>query len=972
MRNPLKAARDKVSDTASVIKDKVVSTKNAPTLDPKAHLWIDRFNKEKGWKSLIQDENQSTSAKSAPTPPPRDKRPPLPPSRDNRPPLPPARDNRPPLPPVNEKLKKQENNLKILEDAISKMDPEDKDYEKRQTQAEQLSEKIAEAQEEEFSDQAVRQEEARQKREKAQAKLSVPEDRMTDLGDEIGRLQGSLTNADDFSKADKERLDEFRKAHESSSDSVDRLNNETRKIPATGNTPAQEVQIIDVAQYRYLCGMLEVALLLYQSGETEKAFEKLNQITMQALRFVNTNTGAVQIDQSENKENFGPFGTILSRVAQAVSFLEKRGYKTASTDLDNRRFLLIDAVDDDKGKTVDELKTAYGKIADKLLEDAEAAYQTVERIENELRAASGLLDTMRLNGNDKEANKEERKVSAFRTDQPLESAFQQAERIRKSIGEQLVKTLNQALGPDAVKKLHKDLDETRKRYDALFKHSVWTGEVLTLKDSQTGKAKGRKKNRNLPRETIVDIELRMHMAEQLAYSGSADAAGEAQGQVDALAQFMKNIDEDPKVFESLRKQIESRETRLAKIDKDFPRYLTPERRDLRSDLADIKSNYMTQDPELTRTQLTDAFNAAANHTREAIRLRTKKRALAKLADALEKLMDSIGKTLKQDYSNGWQKLDGNHSSQVGTMRAIREKIARRTDLSLTGAESDISTLQAQLKTLGKLMAKDTSGKTKKKKGADSVPMTADDHTVLLAFLRDARNGQKTHDHHQSKEKEFKAALKTVVSGASSLKKKLSNLKADLSELDALIQQIKSLDTEMKSTGAFADGVVKAGDLQTRCDNLRNDVDSAREIVDADLKGAAELVVKRANALRAYLDTFLDQKIKPLDDGNELGTAFDNNKIKDFLTTLTKAMPTDLLKEMKTNADIVGDKRNNDKDKRKNARKEALRCVRRLMAVLEGYAPMDHFRKQTFDSGSKQISGLKQALPRLEVKLLTTI
>ena len=66
----------------------------------------------------------------------------------------------------------------------------------------------------------------------------------------------------------------------------------------------------------------------------------------------------------------------------------------------------------------------------------------------------------------------------------------------------------------------------------------------------------------------------------------------------------------------------------------------------------------------------------------------------------------------------------------------------------------------------------------------------------------------------------------------------------------------------------------------------------------------------------------------------------------------------------------------DRKARLAARKDALRHLHRLMGVITGFAPLDAFvRGNPFDSGgagSKLVGSLRQMLPRLEVKILTSI
>ncbi|MFC6588560.1 hypothetical protein ACFQDZ_16190 [Sulfitobacter pacificus] len=77
--------------------------------------------------------------------------------------------------------------------------------------------------------------------------------------------------------------------------------------------------------------------------------------------------------------------------------------------------------------------------------------------------------------------------------------------------------------------------------------------------------------------------------------------------------------------------------------------------------------------------------------------------------------------------------------------------------------------------------------------------------------------------------------------------------------------------------------------------------------------------------------------------------------------------------MSTQSGHVADRSRSLSD-RKIARKTALQELRKLMALFDSFAPMQHFRSHPFAKAeaSERLVTARQALPRLEMRLLTAI
>lgn len=819
---------------------------------------------------------------------------------------------------------------------------------------------------------------------------------------ELRKLRLELgEDVNDFSKSDKNEIDNFRNKYSAVSLKISSVRQDT--FPVTHQGPkgpvTEQLPVLDTPELKLLTMMQEMALVLFQSGKTQEAYAKLEAVEKELLDIVARRTGFVQLEPKPEPPKYGRNNLqALDEADRAIERLRSANFTWAAFQLENLRMALEDACENEIkiSKTLGEemLDKKLKTPADELKQKSAKALETANKINKVVEDIVRDLGTIRGNGYDTEAQRLENRLKSLKLDQDLDLALRDAEQLAKEVFSELKETRAKELRKENVdpEELRQDMKGLLEDYKNLFERNDLTGKIVAIKDSGTGELKGKKKNAKLPREAIEELELRLRAAGQLAFSGSVDAAKLSVEYIDELKQFMKTLDTEPGVFEHLEKLIQKREKRLADIAKKWPLYEIPIRKGLEDEVKAVRDKYVVTLPAKTRKTLTGVEDEEGakkakdvggidkqigQYEQLAMRLQAKKRRLAKQADATGKKIEWLGGMLKKHFSNLMCKFEGNHGTQAKQIEEILSLIARRTELSLNQAHDKWIALELEVDRLVKIMNEKFAEHKIRKDEVKSTVLEKGDYEALDAFIADARDGQLERNMHLQLKDRFEKLEKKLEKGSESLGKDMKKAKMDPSEADAILEQVKSLKSEMKASEKYADGVLKLDDLEVRYENLKTDYEVAQDITSCKkLVDAADKVKSRAEALQTYLGEFYAKKIVPAGvekDTNQLDTIYKSEKkmIESFMDTLAKAIPASVLKSLHDEAIKVDDKKL-DKSKRKLARKNALAAVRRMMAVLEGFPPMDHFRTQTFEKAGKEVSGLKQALPRLEIQLLTRI
>lgn len=709
--------------------------------------------------------------------------------------------------------------------------------------------------------------------------------------------------------------------------------------------------------------------MLLQLGRLDLALARVQQTSDKLAEYRTVRSGADPIDDADRLHP--ALDDAVMETESMISVLRTAKHGPAAD-------VLQKALKELKDKVKGAIKAKIGKIEEtylapfkELAEAAKADVRILNQIKELLAEAKKMAEVMRANGHEVRPERIEKGIALYAPEADMDANLKTVRELHDYAKARLDKSLDQDLDgvnvdPEALKSQLADL---QRRYDALFKHDK-TGAVKTIKDSQTQQLKGAKKNADLPRETIREIELAILAAEQLLQSQSVDALKEAGKALNSSKVFLDNIDKHPDLYEGFRLWIAELDKKLGKLNSKFPLYETSARSDLKISLDKIRGEYMTQ-PQAQVQQRLKALEAEIDTYGELVaRLQSKKRSLAKLADGIEKQCDEIGKILKDKVITYQGKdFNGYEGSLRGDLAEIRTDIATRTEESLKRASDALVDLKDKADEAKGLVTRF---------GNKDPSLSKNEKSAVNEFVRDAGKARDDREANEAKKKDFEDRESALEKKLKELKKLVAEAKGDMAEFEAIDSERSTLKKSAKSDHLYIEALDKLVLLERREVRLRTQTAQAKQIVDATLPDAAELVVKLVENFRNEVRGFFDRVLYPAatdkktkENAFDKGT-FDAAKVKAFLNSIVAAIPDSALTSLQSATAEVADI-DLGKPERQDARKTALKAVRQLMAVMDGFKPVAHFRTNPFDAKAVNLySTARQALPRLELRLLTAI
>lgn len=904
---------------------------NAPVLDVSIRDWIERFNKAKGWQSysvpapeVLSIKDPQAGFKASP----------------------------------KSFYEKGMDEIGKREDVVAEVDRSRKAVsdlelaianEKDPAKKARLEEQLHEA-EEALSEQQAEldlYDRYLKRRDQVQAaEQSLPQD-LIDLGKSIEGLRDQLEKgAVDLAKLDPGELARLRDFHSMVAGNVERFRQEVMPLTrqTDSGTETVYVAVINGKEYQLLFGMLEEAILLLQLGKLDEARAKIQSASDKLIAFRNARTGADPITQREQIDPV--LDEPLMHAEGLIESLQKGGFgfnaAARQAEIDK---LMTDVRADKNAKTPDFGKKHLGTaqtLVTNLRQDVEAMHKVTKLLAEAAQDRQALL----ANGHVHRPKRIQDRLNAFIPGPKAPDNVLAAMEIRTYAAEKLREALAEDLAHAKVDKakLTTQHDDLSKRYARLAEQV-----------------------KKLPPAVKAEIDLQILAASQLLDSESVDALKEAERYLRGIDIFIGNIEKFPKVYEAFKERLAVLDKEVGKIASDYPMYEVGSRADLKLEVDLLTKGYMTRNQKEVLDDIVKLEKDAQTFRSLCSELRGKKRVAFKMADALTKQLDEVGKTLAKSFSDGFVKFDGYHGSLRGELGTARAKVEKRTKEQIEEGTKDLTELKVKVDALVKNIAAYKSDKGKMKPA---------DLQAVTGFLSDARNAQVDHDNNEAKKKEFEAANDAIKKALEKARKTYGDIKADPSDLDAIETDRANLSKEMKNSHAYIDGLKRIRPLQARVDKLASSAGLASEILDAGLGDAAKTCVGKVVAFRNGLRTLFDGAIyktaktdkgNPFDDGT-----YDAAKVRAFLASIVAALPQKALDDLPSLAAKVGD----DKQAvgpRRDARKAALAHVRALMAVLDGFKPVAHLRVNPFDADiTAALNTARQVLPRLEMRLLTAI
>ena len=904
---------------------------NAPVLEVAMRDWIEKFNKAKGWQSysvplpeVLKNKDPSIDFMSSPE------------SFYEE-----GMDDIGKREDVVAERDKAFKAVSALELAIAQeKDPAklEKLQEQLQAAQEALSEQEAEL---ELLDRYIK------RRDQVHAVEQNLTQEETDLGISIENLRDEVEKgAVDLATLDQAELARVRDFHDMVSGNVERARQELMPLTrqTESGTETQYFAVINSTEYKILFGMLEEAILLLQLGKLGEAKAKIQGAADKLVEFRNARTGADPITQRDQLDPV--LDEPLMQIEAMIEGLRKGGFgfnaDARQTELDK---LVTDVRADKNSNTPDFGKKHLGT-ATALLNALRQDVEAMHKIEKLLAETAQDRQVLLANGHVHRPRRIQDKLNAFIPGPKASDNLLAAVEIRKYAAE----TLKGAMESD-LKGAKVDKGKLATKHDDLSQRYAKLAEQI----------------KKLPPEVKSEIDLQILAAGQLLESDSVDALKEAERYLKTIDIFIGNIEKHPKVYENFKERLAALDKAVKKIASDYPMYEVGQRADLQLEIELLTKGYMTRNQKQVLDDIVKYEKDVETFRKLCSELRGKKQAAFRLADALTKSLDELGKNLTKNFSDGFVTFDGYHGSLRGELATARAKVEKRTKEEIEKGTKDLTDLKIKVDTLVKNLA---AYKTDKKK------MKPADLQAVTGFISDARNAQVDHDNNEAKKKEFEAANDTIKKALEKAKKTYKNIKADASDLDAIETERANLSKEMKNSHAYIDGLKRIKAMQTKVDKLASSAGLASEILDAGLGDAAKTCVQKVAEFRNGLRTMFDGAIyktaktdkgNPFDDGT-----YDAAKVRAFLGSIVAAVPQKALDDLPGLAATVGD----DKQAvgpRRDARKAALAHVRALMAVLDGFKPVAHLRVNPFDADiTSALNAARQVLPRLEMRLLTAI
>ncbi|MBL4915611.1 hypothetical protein [Szabonella alba] len=923
-----------------------------PTLDLKSSVtdWIAAFNRAKGWETLRKNPvvPKATDLRSSP-----DRQ--LAGEMAAR--L--AGDDKQAL---TDAISKDDIALKDLERRVAAAQPGD-DIDALQVQLEQLRAGLSEQR----ANLAIVE-----RIEKRLARLvmmegNLPDDLKKVRKDNVALRDRAAEAGFDPAALDQKQLAGFRRAHVDMQKNIDNARAEVMTITTDKTGKTRSYAIINGKEYKVLYGLLEQSLLVLQTEGVERAYQKILEVQTLLGNYRSARTGGtVNTAPPSPIEGSGLDGPFRN-ARDLIDGIRQRGLDATATALQTARDDLYRDVEAAVLAKEDGIREGYLDLIEVIVSGAQRARDDAVAIQSVLAGVNTDIATLVANGH--RVDDERTLVADFLKDAAAQSQTSitvgRAHELATEIRQRLKDATDADLALEGLDRddMRADVEELAGRFGTFFSHNIFTGKIRTQTDTKSQEKKNVRANKDIPRAALDEIELQLMAARQLLDSDSVEALRTADDYLQGVNTFVTTIENDPKVYSHLEDGFKKVETAIKKLESDYRLYLPGDRLDLMAKLTDLRDGQYTRPQDTVNRdteKLAEKVEALGTEVRS---LQVRKRALATRADAVDDLIKNIGKVLKG--KKAFVDLDGYYGPEIGQMMQVRDQIAERTEQSLSNAETDIISMQAKL-----LLALDSARNWAAKKGLDDAGISA-----LDTLLSEARQGQTAHDADEAAKTDFESAVKTLGGDIASVKKMLEKLKADPGEILTLEAKRTALKADVGKTGKFKAGLEEAKALKSRVNQVHDDTESAAAVLDAGLAQAAAACVHMVDGFVTKLDTFVADAILPAgqtDGSNEFDT-FDKDKIMSFFTKLAQAVRGTGTDALKTNAAIVAD-RSAGIPARKKAREAALSELRKLMALFDSFQPMLHFRSHPFSTGdaSTRAASARQAMPRLEMRLLTAI
>jgi len=774
------------------------------------------------------------------------------------------------------------------------------------------------------------------------------------------RVEGQAD--DPTATMDKDVYRQFQWAHDGARDNIEHARAQIVEMEKAGDGGViRSYAAINVTEYKILYGMLEKAMLTFRLGDVDGATA--------IIRDTNKKLGEFRAARTEMKihrelDSFDSrLESELDQIRANIGTMRSGGFAAAADKYETANRVLVAKIQQLHKTSPDTVYDTFSQtVSGQAIESAQAAGGVREYLKYHARIMDQ-IKSLRVVGSaaaaaaDLHQDALERHVPGENVGTEIYTIKGRLDAILADL--KILRGVAMRAENIDVEALNGQLAGLKAGYDEMFKHKR-DGTIRTQKDSQTQKAKGVKKDRKIPREALDEIELKLLAADQLLASNSVDAVREAQQYLDEVQSFAKSVGEEPDDYKLIASQMKDASERIARMATKYAAYEIARRMDLKARQEKFEGAYRGQSPEMSKDQSNQLFI-------EAKALKVEVQGLAGLynqfgndAKKADKLVANLGKRISE-FQIGDVAIEGYHGQFVNQLRDARSTADDRDEASLKTAQKDVTGIIESLE--------EQIAVVKKRAGADRSVLDGAELAVWSALKSDAVAGQLHQNEIAVKQAEFndkQAALSDKIDG---LVKRFKELKLDPTDVEVAKQRIDALKKEMAASDDYDDALSRLAALDAEA--ARMDA-TATEMADFKALGVDKAARQCTDNIRSFTQNVSDfiNVIKATGDvAAEL--ALSEGDLRDYLKTVSSAIKDSDLTALEANAKTLAAATVLDKPTRQ-ARESALATVRSMMAALQDYAPVLHYRLQPFTAGDPAYYAALKALPRLEIKLLTAI
>lgn len=545
--------------------------------------------------------------------------------------------------------------------------------------------------------------------------------------------------------------------------------------------------------------------------------------------------------------------------------------------------------------------------------------------------------------------------------------------------------------------------EVREQFDKLIKRDdlgrIETKDDKTHVERKAGTYKDldhdvyvqipRRGNKKVPRETVQAVLDSLEFLDELHASGVKGVDSIAKQELEKAKGILDGIANNAGDYAKLKKKLADLSDKIDKLASGRTAgFYIEERLRLAEKVSKLSAGYTTMPIETAKTEFSQLlrtdFEELHTNAKEAEKtgkdFETKSAAVIKDLDRVaalvnDDLVSKIRAVLPHDKIPFFERLA--KSKGAGPLKIEHEDLLELAKNALT--KEDMSDALSKMGDLKKKTARQAEILYDLAKLKQTSDLNHHDQQKLDQITSDYLKDQEDRRNNKDRAKEFAAMAKplkdeldAMLRDKVSLKRILDKFKGhsrvdpetfDLSRLRDLRDELTVLEKRSITKDEFAKNKERFNDLQQSMDFIRSEITGFRDDLAQGLTTYAERCIGTLQDAADFVrNDFVTQVDALKGDGQNV---VDQAALQRFANNISSQL---VLQGLKTHTDIIAD-RDQDLAARKQAREQALRQVRPLLAQIRGNAGIQHYLNHPFTSVQNKLHIAVDELTQLEVRLL---